>query len=94
MAGHAHRGTGGAPSSSGRYYAVTPKWSSRFWGLGVRTRCASGSGRAMPCVVIGRDIRGTAQVVNESGSALLAANLEMTCLASPATLCARRPDQP
>jgi hypothetical protein len=25
MAGHAHRGTGGAPSSSGRCYAVTPK---------------------------------------------------------------------
>jgi hypothetical protein len=40
----------------------------------------------MRCVVIGRDIRGTAQVVNESGSAVLAANLEMICLGSPATL--------
>ena len=56
----------------------------RGLGIGVRTRCASGSGRAMRCVVIGRDIRGTVQVVNESGSAVLAASLEMACLDSPA----------
>jgi hypothetical protein len=63
MAGHAYRGTGGAPSL-GRSYAITPKVEFRGWGIGVRTRCVSGSGRAMRCVVIGRDIRGTAQVVN------------------------------
>ena len=28
------------------------------------------------CSIIGRDVRGTAQVVNESGSAVLAASLE------------------
>jgi hypothetical protein len=40
----------------------------------------------MRCVVIGRDKRGTVRVVNESGSAVLAASLEMACLGSPATL--------
>jgi hypothetical protein len=30
----------------------------------------------MRCVVIGRDIRGTAQVVNESGSAVLPVSLD------------------
>ena len=93
IAGHAHRGTGGAPSSSGRCHAVTPKV--EFRGLGHRCenplcQCV-GPGEG---VVIGRDIRGTAQVVNESGSAVLAANLEMTCLGSPATLGGRRPDEP
>ena len=63
MAGHAHRGTGGRTSSSG-CCAMTPKAEFRGWGIGVKTRCATGSGRAMRCVVIGPDIRGTAQVVN------------------------------
>lgn len=65
-------------------------------GLGYRceTRCATGSGWAMRCVVTGRDARGTAEVVNEFGSAVLAANLGMTCLGSPATLGSHRPDEP
>jgi hypothetical protein len=48
----------------------------------------------MRCVVTGRDARGTAEVVNEFGSAVLAANLGMTCLGSPATLGSHRPDEP
>jgi hypothetical protein len=94
MAGHAHRGTGGASSSLGRCCAMTPKAELRGWGIGVKTRCATGSGWAMRCVVTGRDARGTAEVVNEFGSAVLAANLGMTCLGSPATLGSHRPDEP
>jgi hypothetical protein len=60
MAGHADRGTGGAPSSLGRCYVARPNVECRVWGIGVRTRCAS------------------VQVVHESGSVSLAANLEMT----------------
>jgi hypothetical protein len=73
----------------GRCYAVAPKVSSGVWGIAVRTRCASGSGWALRCGVIGRGVRGTAQVVNDSGSAVLAANVEMICLGSPA-FCALR----
>jgi hypothetical protein len=89
MAGLAHRGSGGASSSRGRCYAVAPKVSSGVWGIGVRTRCASGSGWALRCGVIGRGVRGTAQVVNDFGSAVLAANVELICLGSPA-FCALR----
>jgi hypothetical protein len=88
MAGLAHRGSGGA-SSSRAGATQWPKVSSGVWGIGVRTRCASGSGWALRCGVIGRGVRGTAQVVNDSGSAVLAANVEMICLGSPA-FCALR----
>jgi hypothetical protein len=46
MAGHAHRGTGGAPSSLGLCYAMTPKVAPGL-GIAVRTRCAVG--RAGQC---------------------------------------------
>jgi hypothetical protein len=46
IAGHAHRGTGGALSWHGRWHAGSPKVSPGL-GIGVRTRCTSNSGRAM-----------------------------------------------
>jgi hypothetical protein len=60
MAGHAHRGTGGAPSW--RFVRSGAQSGVPGLGVGVRTRCASG-GRAVLCGV--PDICGTARVVNE-----------------------------
>ena len=87
MAGRARPRDGGASSSLCRWYAMTPKGSSGC-GFDVRTRCASVSGGAMRCVVIGRHIYigGAAQDVNESGSARGCRKPRGTCLGSPATL--------
>jgi hypothetical protein len=64
---------------------------SEFGGLGHRCQnpLCQWVGLGLRCGVIGRGVRGTAQVVNDSGSAVLAANAEMICLGSPA-FCALR----
>ena len=54
MAGHADRGIGRIPSLSGRCYASDARSGVPvFWGIGVRTRSASGSGSAMrDCLLV------------------------------------------
>jgi hypothetical protein len=90
MSRHAHPGTVSEPSSL-QGYAVTPKvWSSGVLGIGVRTCCARGRAGLCGASSAPRYRRHSAGP-DEAGSAVLAANLDMTCLGSPATLGGHRP---
>jgi hypothetical protein len=73
MAGHPHRGSGGALSSWGRCYAVTPKWSSGLLGY----RCQYARYQSV----------GTGYVVRSS-SAIYAAR-RRSCMNLALVLCSR-----